>query len=154
VAIIVSSGQEIEYGFFSPTLREIVGVRLFRRGDPLPNASATSRFNRDHQNRLSAKEVESTCCLSAWFPDAPAHEMNEDILGLGKYGKTLTVWFTENDCGRSLAEGRRARAIRKRTNGKAQSVGRMAKRSTAQPPWGGTMEGEKGVGPSHEPRKP
>ena len=97
LAIIVSSGQEIDYAIISPTLREIPGVTSLQRGDPVPIATATARFNRDYQNVLGAEEVQSTSALGDWFPDASVHEMNEDVIGLGKYGKTLTILFTQEE---------------------------------------------------------
>jgi hypothetical protein len=32
--------------------------------------------------------------LDDWFDDAPEIEMKEDVVGLGSYGRTLTVLFT------------------------------------------------------------
>lgn len=95
--MIVSSGQEIDYGFVCPTLKEILSASSFRRGDPLPQGSATARFNRDFENVLRSENVESTSCLSEWWEGAPVHEMNEDVIGLGKYGKTLTILFTQEE---------------------------------------------------------
>src|SRR5581483_5537867 len=97
VAVVVSLGQDIDYAFVSPTLKEILGPIFIRRGDPLPRGSATARFNRDIENVLRSENVESTCCLSEWFEGAPVHEMNEDVIGLGKYGKTLTILFTQDE---------------------------------------------------------
>ena len=39
--------------------------------------------------------MESHCSLKYWFEDAPDIEFQEDVVGLGHYGKTLTVLFTE-----------------------------------------------------------
>jgi hypothetical protein len=33
--------------------------------------------------------------LNDWFENAPDVEIKEDVVGLGHYGKTLTVLFTE-----------------------------------------------------------
>ncbi len=33
--------------------------------------------------------------LSAWFDDGPDIEVNEDVVGLGRYDKTLTVLFAD-----------------------------------------------------------
>lgn len=33
--------------------------------------------------------------MDDWFEGAPQLEMKEDVVGLGGYGKTLTVLFTE-----------------------------------------------------------
>lgn len=96
-AIIVTRDDQIEYAVLSPTLREIVDGGKLKRGDLLPIASATYRFNRDYENVIRSEEVESVSSLREWFPDAPDHEMNEDVIGLGKYNKTLTVLFTQGE---------------------------------------------------------
>lgn len=97
VAVIVSSGECIEYARISPTLREILGFGTLKRGDCLPIGSSTARFNKDYENVLRSENVESTSCLSEWFEGAPVHEMNEDVIGLGKFGKTLTILFTQGE---------------------------------------------------------
>ena len=35
--------------------------------------------------------------LDEWLDGAPRIEMKEDVVGLGHYGKTLTVLFTDAD---------------------------------------------------------
>ena len=35
--------------------------------------------------------------LDEWLEGAPRVEMKEDVVGLGHYGKTLTVLFTDED---------------------------------------------------------
>jgi len=99
VVVIVSSDQKIEYAFICATLKQIPGVTFLRNGDPLPDGSATARFNRDRKKVERAAEIQSSISLTEWFPDpdAPAHEMNEDVIGLGKYGKTLTILFTQDE---------------------------------------------------------
>ena len=38
---------------------------------------------------------ETSSYLDAWFDDVEPIEMKEDVVGLGQYGKTLTVLFLE-----------------------------------------------------------
>jgi hypothetical protein len=99
IVVIVSSGSEVQYAFMSSAFAEMPAIVPLRRGDELPPSSATARFNGDSENVLRSEEVESTSCLSDWFPDCPHHEMNEDVIGLGKYGRTLTILFTEEEIG-------------------------------------------------------
>jgi hypothetical protein len=94
VAVIVSSGNRIEYCFMSDRLRDLRGLTWIRKGDMLPDG-ATRRFNRDPLNIEQIRREESTCCLDDWFDGAPDIEVNEDVIGLGSYGKTLTVLFTD-----------------------------------------------------------
>lgn len=94
VAIIVSKGQEIAYAFLSDTFKSLGRLSFLRKGDPLP-ASATSRFNATPENvRLGRRSTERTD-LSIWF-DGPRYiELDEEVIGLGGYGYTLTVLSSE-----------------------------------------------------------
>jgi len=96
-AIIVSCGNSVEYSFMSRSFEDISGVVFLGRGDELPLGCPTEKFNRDPQNIVRSDTREAVSYLCDWFPDAPKHEINEDIVGLGKFGKTLTVLFTENE---------------------------------------------------------
>jgi hypothetical protein len=94
VAVIVSSGQRIEYCFMSERIREIDGICWIKKGDPLPKGH-TSDFNSDLSNIEDARRAEGACFLDDWFDEAPHVEVNEDVIGLGSYGKSLTVLFTD-----------------------------------------------------------
>jgi len=95
-AVIVSSGSQIDYCFMSDRIRDLRGITWIRKGTALPTG-ATLRFNHDPSNIEQAKQEESTCQLDDWFDGAPQVEVNEDVVGLGSYGKTLTVLFTDED---------------------------------------------------------
>lgn len=43
------------------------------------------------------RRAEGSSYLDDWFDGAPQVEVNEDVVGLGSYGKTLTVLFTDED---------------------------------------------------------
>ena len=94
VAVIISQGNRINYCFMSEAIRELKGIEWIKRGDLIPRSSKTYDFNRDINNITSGLVPESTTTLDNWFENAPAVEMNEDVVGLGSYGKTLTVLFT------------------------------------------------------------
>ncbi len=95
VAVIVSSDGVVEFCCLSQALRELDGVYPLRRHDALPGTSATARFQRNPLNVADASRVEGSSLLSEWLDGAPQVEMKEDVIGLGHYGKTLTVLFTE-----------------------------------------------------------
>lgn len=94
VAIVVSCGQQIDYCFMSERIRNLCGITWIKKGDLLPDG-ATKRFNWDPANVKQAKREESTCRLDDWFDGAPDVEVNEDVIGLGSYNRTLTVLFTD-----------------------------------------------------------
>ncbi len=95
VAVIVSSGRQIDYCFMSDRIRDLPGITWIKKGDMLPTGTTTAEFNANPSSVEEAKQEEGTSSLDDWFDGAPAVEVNEDVIGLGSYGKTLTVLFTE-----------------------------------------------------------
>ncbi len=96
VAVIVSNGQQIDYCFMSDRIRDLDGITWIKKGDRLPSG-ITLDFNGDSSNIEEARQKEGTCFLNDWFEGAPQVEVNEDVVGLGSYGKTLTVLFTDEE---------------------------------------------------------
>jgi hypothetical protein len=95
VAVILSNGPTIDWCFISKELAQCRGAFTLGKGSLLPANGATARFNRDPARVERAEKVESDCSLREWFERAPDIEFKEDVVGLGHYGKTLTVLFTE-----------------------------------------------------------
>ena len=95
VAVILSSGAQVDWCFISKALRECRGVYNLGKRSFRPPQSATAKFNRDAGKIERGENVEDFCSLSQWFERAPDVEFQEDVVGLGHYGKTLTVLFTE-----------------------------------------------------------
>ena len=96
VALVVSSNNRIEYSFMSDKMKtKIRGASWLTKGGGIPSQSQTAAFNEDPNNILSGKKTESVSYLDAWFSEAPSEEVSEDVVGLGQYGKTLTVLFCE-----------------------------------------------------------
>jgi hypothetical protein len=94
VAVIMSSGRKIDWCFLSPPLRELRGVSWIRKGEILPTQCETTKFNSDSVNVSTGDRVVGSSRLDLWLDGAPKIEMEEDVVGLGRYGKTLTVLFT------------------------------------------------------------
>lgn len=91
VAIVVSEGSVVRYCFASPCLERVRGIFL-RSGSPLPVRSATAKFNLDPENVRRAHEAADRAYLSVWFDSVGRDfEVNEDVIGLGGYGRTLTI---------------------------------------------------------------
>lgn len=51
----------------------------------------TSRFNSDASNVAAGKRAADTTTLSHWFDGPRSVELDEQVVGLGSYGYTLTV---------------------------------------------------------------
>lgn len=93
VVVIVSSDKQVEYCFVSQVLADIRGLRRMRKGNSIPNGTRTEKFNRDPENIRAGRREEASSGLTMWLEGAPDLDMNEDVVGLGSYGKTLTVLF-------------------------------------------------------------
>lgn len=106
VAIVVSTGQHIEYSFLSLAMEQIAGVKRPRKGCPLPLDSATSQFNGTPRQITLALETTSMVDLRIWLGGDQELNGVEEVLGLGRYGKTLTILSVS-----SGVELRRASAI-------------------------------------------
>ena len=78
------------YGFLSDGFKRLGQLRLLRKGDPLP-ATLTRTFNVGPEKVRQGKTECGVTTLGAWF-DGPSHvKLDEEVIGLGKYGYTLTV---------------------------------------------------------------
>lgn len=91
VAIIVSSNSSIEYCFVSEAMRRARGFQYPKKGTVLPQGSATREFNQNLQAVASAMENANDTDLCTWFHTDDEVEASEEVIGLGDYGKTLTV---------------------------------------------------------------
>lgn len=90
MAIVVSKGQEVRYSFMSEGLKKLGRLTMLKKGSSLPS-TVTSRFNADADNIAGGKRASDATTLSHWFDGPPSVELDEQVLGLGSYGYTLTV---------------------------------------------------------------
>lgn len=95
VAVIMSVGQQIEWCYLSESLRDLKGIQWPAKGTMLPPNSETASFNRDAGNIAGGRTAEGALPLSHWLDGDCAVELNEDVIGLGAYGRTLTLLFTD-----------------------------------------------------------
>lgn len=94
IAVIVSHGDFIVYAFTSSAFKDLGKLSFLKKGTPLPE-SATLRFNRDPSNVRLARRHTAETTLREWF-DCPTNvALDEEIIGLGRYGYTLTVLTSE-----------------------------------------------------------
>jgi Zn-dependent peptidase ImmA (M78 family) len=94
MAIIVSKDTEIAYAFTSESFKSLGKLAFLRKGSPLPSG-ATRKFNSDAANVLRAERAVDETDLAIWF-DGPSNIiLDEEVMGLGKYGYTLTVLSSE-----------------------------------------------------------
>ena len=91
VAIVISTGDRIDYCFMSNSLKEVKGLNWIRKDELLPKATATYAFNQTPERILRADRDEDTADICDWFGSDRTLSITEQLIGLGNYGKTLTV---------------------------------------------------------------
>lgn len=92
-AVVMSSGERIDYWFASQKFKEIRGIQWLAKGEPVPRGTATAEFNKDPGNIARCERREAMTTIADWFGSGPDRELAEDVVGLGSYGRTLTVLF-------------------------------------------------------------
>ena len=90
-AMVVSTGDRVDYCFMSAPLKEADGLEWIRKGQSLPSNTATARLNKDSDRILAGERTADTCGLQDWFGSDLEVEMTEEVVGLGNYDKTLTI---------------------------------------------------------------
>ena len=96
MAIVLSTGKQINYCFMSDELKELDGLDWIKKHELLPVNSATFAFNKDIVRVNQADRTDGTSDLQDWFGGRHSIEITEEIVGLGSYGKTLTVLTAED----------------------------------------------------------
>jgi hypothetical protein len=95
IAIVISTGPTVNYCFASRSMRGIRGYKHPVKGSVLPRDSLTRIFNQTEDNILSAERDDDSADLIAWFRADDEIEASEEVIGLGDYGKTLTIICAE-----------------------------------------------------------
>ena len=95
VAMVVSAGPRIDYCFMSGPLQDFDKLEWPRKGQPLPAGCETDRFNSDPENVRTAGHANAEAELRDWFGGVRSIPGTEEIVGLGRYSKTLTVLSSE-----------------------------------------------------------
>lgn len=91
VAVVVSTGNCIDHCFMSEALKGVDGIDWLRKRELLPRNSATHDFNQNDANVRTAQRVEESSNLQDWFGGRRSMNISEDVIGLGSYGRTLTI---------------------------------------------------------------
>jgi len=75
----------------SDALREHSGIDWIRKRQAVPRTTLTFKFSHNPQKVQRASRIEGDSDLQTWFGGSRSIELREDVIGLGRYGKTLTV---------------------------------------------------------------
>jgi len=95
VAVIMSRADKIAYAFLSEGFKQLGNLAWLRKGTPLPS-SLTQRFNSNPANVLKAEKACGETHLGDWFGGVKGITLDEEVVGLGSYGFTLTILSSES----------------------------------------------------------
>jgi Zn-dependent peptidase ImmA (M78 family) len=90
VAVVCSTGDKIDFAVMSDSLRSRPELTWIRKGTGLTASCATAKFNKDSANVLDGRRKRDTTDLGDWFTGGDG-DVTEEIVGLGEYGRTLTI---------------------------------------------------------------
>jgi hypothetical protein len=91
VAVILSSGNTIEWCFISDGLKGAKGLSWLRKGTLVPGGTTTEAFNALPENVRIGKKDKGAGRLNDWMGGDRVYRVEEEIVGLGQYGRTLTI---------------------------------------------------------------
>jgi IrrE N-terminal-like domain len=91
VAVIVSTGPTIDYCFLSEAMKSLPELRWLRKGSPLPSGSMTASLAASRQCMLAGERVGDEIDVMDWLGGKSSAVVTEEALGLGRYGKVLTI---------------------------------------------------------------
>lgn len=95
MAILVSEGLHVSYCFMSEGFKGLGKLTFLRKGSALPD-SGTQRFNRDNDNVAFGRRETHQTTLADWFDGPGQIVLDEEIVGLGSFGHTLTVFSSDS----------------------------------------------------------
>lgn len=90
MAVVVSSNDKVAYAFLSDSFKRLDKLTYLKKGSPLPTTH-TLRFNKDQKNISQARSICGQTSLAEWFSCTRRLFLDEEVIGLGDYGFTLTV---------------------------------------------------------------
>jgi Zn-dependent peptidase ImmA (M78 family) len=96
VAVLLSTGQTIDWCFMSDGLKQAEGLAWVRKGTPVPPGTVTANFNAKPENVRTGHRDSGDGRLNDWMDGERVYQVTEEVVGLGQYGRTLTVLTCKN----------------------------------------------------------
>lgn len=90
-AVVVSTGDTIDYCFMSDAMKTLPKLAWLRKGTKLPSGTGTARLAGDPAKVRAGERVRHEADVRDWLGGTTSHGISEESIGLGGYGKVLTV---------------------------------------------------------------
>lgn len=72
-------------------LKQAKGLSWIRKDTPVPAGTVTARFNANPDNVSSGQRESDEGRLNDWLGGDRIYRVTEEVVGLGQYGRTLTI---------------------------------------------------------------
>ena len=96
VAVIVSTNGVIDYCFLSEVMKSLPKLDWLRKGTPLPAGTVTTSLAADAGKVRAGERVADSLDVRDWLGGTTKAEVSEESIGLGSYGKVLTVLASQS----------------------------------------------------------
>ncbi len=90
-AVLLSRNGILEWASFSGPFKAHRWAKPWVRGEWVPPRSRTAWLNADPNRVLNCLQQSGSGILSEWFPEGLPLRVHEEALGLGGYGRILTI---------------------------------------------------------------
>jgi Zn-dependent peptidase ImmA (M78 family) len=91
VAIAISTGPTVDYCRLSEAMKTLPKLNWIKKGTPVPAGTETSKLNADPLRVRAGDRAVSEIDVREWLGGTRSARITEEVVGLGRYGKTLTV---------------------------------------------------------------
>lgn len=91
VAVAISTGRTIDNCFLSGAMKTLPQLSWIKKGTPVPAGTETAKFNADSQRVRAGEHAVSEIDVREWLGGTRSARVTEEVVGLRRYGKTLTV---------------------------------------------------------------
>lgn len=100
-AVIMSTAGVIDYCFMSDAMKSLPKLDWLRKGVKLPLGTVTSALAADPTRVAAGERVKDEIDVREWLGGSTRETVTEESLGLGAYGKVLTI-LTSTKIGQEL----------------------------------------------------
>jgi ParB-like nuclease domain len=90
-AVIVTRGEYVDYCRLSDSIKTLKGLQWIKKGSIVPAETETARLNSAPERITAAKRSCAEIDLRLWLGGERRVLALEEVIGLGNYGRTLTV---------------------------------------------------------------
>lgn len=91
VAVIISTRLAVDFCFLSEGMKSLPELSWPRKGSPVPKATETAWLNANPDRILRSDRAEREIDVMDWLGGTKSVMVWEEVVGLGRYGKTLTI---------------------------------------------------------------